>query len=148
VVAFDIDRGDWRTFKAARIEGDLALDGDADPHPEYDGDSLFRDSVGVWSGDPVDVTIRLTPEVAPRASEYQLINSQVVELSADGGVIVRARVSGLAEVVRWILSWGGAAEALAPDELREAVKEELAQALGAYSGAEKTQSGGPGVANM
>lgn len=139
LVGFDIDRQDWRVFKVSRIQGDLELSGKASPHPDYDEQMLFRHSVGIWSGDPIDVVIRLAPEVAGRADEYRLTGEQTVELADDGAATVRASVSGLTEVLRWVLAWGPAAEVIEPSELRAAVRHELSQALAHYG--EKAQSG-------
>lgn len=132
LVAHDVDRADWRIFKASRIEGKLELAGEADPHDDYDEQALFGHSVGVWSGEPVDIAVRLTPDVASRAAEYPLTDDQIIEPQADGAVIVRARVAGIVEAMRWILGWGPAAEALEPVELREAVRGELRAAAAAY----------------
>jgi len=47
-------------------------------------------------------------------------SQRLVELE-DGGVELRLRLSSLAEIQRWILSWGGRAVAVAPRELAESV---------------------------
>ena len=48
-------------------------------------------------------------------------SQQLIELE-DGGVELRLKLSSLAEIQRWILSWGGQACALAPAELVESLK--------------------------
>ena len=45
------------------------------------------------------------------------------------GVLVKAEVSSTVETMRWVLSWGGAAEALSPPELREATRLEVEKPL-------------------
>ena len=137
LVAFDTDREDWRLFKLARITGDIELCGAADPHPDYDEDELFAHSVGVWTGDPIDVTVRLSPRVAPRAGEYPLAREQTTENEPGGGALVRARVAGLEEPLRWLLSFGADAHPLEPLELRELHHRELAAALDAYEAPER-----------
>jgi len=135
LVAFDVDRDDWRVFKVARIHGDLSLDGVAAPRPDYDEARLFRDVAGIWSSTTRMVAVvRLTSEVAARAGEYPLADRQEVteDPSIPGAVLVRAEVSGVAEALRWIIGFGAAAEALEPAELRNAVAEELKAALSPY----------------
>ncbi len=134
LIAFDVSARDWRTFKVVRIRGELSFEGDADPHPEYDERALFGHSVGIWSGDPVDVAVRLSPAVADRAKEWPLVADQQLDPQPDGSVIVRARVAGLPETLRWVLGCGADAEALEPAELREAVARELEGAVARYGG--------------
>jgi predicted DNA-binding transcriptional regulator YafY len=121
-----------RTFKVVRIAEAHLLDEAAKPHPEWTDDRLFGRAVKMWSGDPVEVAVRLAPDVAHLAVEYPLAEDQTVERRLDGSALVRARVAGIVEVRSWVLSWGAAAEVLEPAELRRAVREELETALGAY----------------
>jgi predicted DNA-binding transcriptional regulator YafY len=132
LVAFDLDRDDWRVFKLARITGDIEFAGRAEPRPDYDEDALFAHSAGIWQGEPIDVIIELSARVAPRAAEYPLTRDQTLEELEGGAARVRARVAGLEETLRWLLSWGGDASALAPPELRDLHRRELAAALSAY----------------
>jgi predicted DNA-binding transcriptional regulator YafY len=132
LIAWDHDREDWRTFKSTRIHHARISPEPADEHPPFDEVELFAGSVKAWSGDPVNVLVRLSPDVASRAHEWPLIADQQLEHSADGSALVHARVAGITEALRWVLSWGAAAEALEPTELREAVREELAGALSHY----------------
>lgn len=133
LVAFDLDRSDWRVFKLARIDGDIELAGTADPHPEYDEALLFAHSAGVWSGEGAPVAVRLAASVADRALEYRLHEAQTIEREADGSVVVRATVAGLVEALRWVLAWGAAAQVIEPDDLRDAVRQELEGALAGYA---------------
>ena len=48
----------------------------------------------------------------------------------DGRVVLRLRAGGFYEIKSWVLSFGAAAEVLEPEELREAVREEMRMALG------------------
>lgn len=47
-------------------------------------------------------------------------------------MIFSARASGLRSIARWVLAFGGEAEVLEPEELREYVREELRKAAEAY----------------
>jgi predicted DNA-binding transcriptional regulator YafY len=89
--------------------------------------------VKAWSGDLQQVRIRLDSSVAWLAREYPL-PGQVEIKNTDGSVTIEATVAGLIEAQRRILAWGSAAEVLAPKQLRKAVRDELAAALGRYDG--------------
>ena len=81
--------------------------------------------------EPMDVVVRFTEDQAPYIRERTWHPSQ--ELEGPGG-----RASGVA-AAGWggstrsrvgVLSFGAAAEVLEPEELREAVREEMRAALG------------------
>jgi predicted DNA-binding transcriptional regulator YafY len=120
-----------RVFKIARIE--RAQIGEAfDPRGRTPASHAH--AVSTWSGEPVAVAVRITPEGARFVHEFPLVQDQDVVPANDGSVVVRATVAGTEEVVKWALSWGRKAEVLEPMELRERVATELREALGAYEG--------------
>ncbi len=132
LVAFDTERRAWRKFKVSRISSAVLLQERAVRHPDYDEKKLFGRSVKVWSGNEVEAAVRLSPEVARLAAEYPLMPDQTVHEQPDGSLIVRARVAGIIETSRWVLSWGKHAVALEPPELRKLVRDELQTALEGY----------------
>jgi proteasome accessory factor C len=132
VRAYCVERAAERTYKVARI---ASIELTADPatyRSAHSPGDAFAHSVKAWSGEIATVRIKLDSEVAWRAHEYPLVPDQTLESAPDGSVTVQARVAGIIEATRWILSWGGAAEALEPAELRNATRLELAKALGKY----------------
>jgi predicted DNA-binding transcriptional regulator YafY len=60
------------------------------------------------------------------AHEYPLTSTQLIEPDGDA-VLVHAKVSGLEEVTRWVLRWGGDAQVLAPQALQDRLRTELAR---------------------
>ncbi len=136
--AYCVERNAERTYKLARITRLELTKEPATYIPAEPPARAFEHSVKAWHGKPSVVKVRLDSEVAWLASEYPLVRGQRVEAGADGGVTVLANVAGIVEAMRWVLSWGGSAEAVAPPELREATRTELAKAVAKYEG--------PGVA--
>ncbi|MEO6600109.1 MAG: WYL domain-containing protein [Polyangiaceae bacterium] len=132
--AFCVERGAERTYKVSRIARVELTDEPSTYKPPGPPSEAFAHSVKAWSGETVTVKIKLDPTVAWRAHEYPLVPDQKLETKHDGSVIVQARVAGIVEATRWVLSWGSAAEALEPAELRGAARQELAKALGKYDG--------------
>ena len=66
--------------------------------------------------------IRFAPRAADYIREKKWHPSQTLRDLKDGGAELTMSLSSLAEVQRWVLSWGGEAKVLQPRELAEAVK--------------------------
>jgi predicted DNA-binding transcriptional regulator YafY len=132
--AYCVERAAERTYKLARIAHFELTDEPTTYRPTQAPGEAFAHSVKAWSGETTLVKIKLDPNVAWRAHEYPLVLDQKLVPARDRSVVVEARVAGIVEATRWILSWGGAAEALEPPDLRAATRKELAHALGKYDG--------------
>ncbi len=137
VAAYDCDRFDYRVFKVARIGSVELTKTRASAHPDFDAEAYFARAVKAWGGGGQEcaAVVRLSPRVARFAREWPLVADQQVERLGDGSVLVRARVAGWVETMRWVLGWGADAEAVSPRELRAAMREELRRAAGRYEGA-------------
>jgi predicted DNA-binding transcriptional regulator YafY len=95
---------------------------------EYLGNS-FKLELGK---EPQEVRIFFNSYAARWVRERNWHESQSLEKQPDGSIILRMSVSGLGEVKRWVLSFGGHAEVLAPAKLREEVKKEILAMAGSY----------------
>ncbi len=83
----------------------------------------LRDSFGVHSGEgEYEVVIRFNPRAADYVREKKWHQSQQLRELKGGGVELKMKLSSLAEIERWVLSWGGDAKVLKPRELAEAVR--------------------------
>jgi predicted DNA-binding transcriptional regulator YafY len=132
--AFCREREDYRLFKLARVAAAHQSEEPAGDHSRVDLDGLLAHSVKVWlGGAPRRVVVRLSRAKARFLPEYPLVPDQEIETLPDGTALVRAQVTGLVEAQRWVLSWGADAEVVAPKELRDAVRAELAGALRRYA---------------
>lgn len=130
--AFDTDKGEIKTFKPPRMSQVQVTEHRAAEHPEYETSELFAHAIKTWSAPPVAVEIAISSRKARFVREWPLTERQDVVPQEDGSVRVLATVAGLAEVSKWVLSWGRDATVLAPPELRQALREELAAALATY----------------
>jgi predicted DNA-binding transcriptional regulator YafY len=99
---------------------------------DFDTDTFMQSSFGVYQGDPVQVRIRFTPEVAGYIREKIWHPSQTLSSESDGGLIFGARVAGIEDIKYWVLKWGAGAEVLEPDTLRSAICVELQNMLSRY----------------
>jgi predicted DNA-binding transcriptional regulator YafY len=116
-------RKDIRTFAPARIKA-VEETGKTFLRPaKFSLDKRLRDSFGVRSGsEQFDIVVRFNEVVADYIREKKWHESQELKELKDGGVELRLRLSSLAEVERWVLSWAGNATVVSPSALAKAVK--------------------------
>ncbi len=132
LLGYCLERSAERTYKLARIRACEVQDDKAQRRPAPGLAKAFNHSVKAWTGALARVRVALSARVAWLADEYPLIKDQRVEPQTDGSAIVSAQVAGTIEAMRWVLSWGGEAEALEPAELREATQREVETAAARY----------------
>jgi len=96
-------------------------------------DERLGQSFGVTHEEPMDVVVRFTAEQAPFITERVWHPTQEIEELDSGEVILRFRAGGFYEIKAWVLSHGASAEVLEPEELREAIEQEAARTMLAYS---------------
>jgi len=127
-----VERDAERTYKLARIAA-IALTEERATHPQGSSPSqVFSGAVKAWSGESTTVRVGIEEPAAWLIDEYPLARDQRVLKHRDGSATVEARVAGVVETAKWVLSWGGFAEALEPPELRALVRGELVKALDKY----------------
>lgn len=122
--AFDHARKDIRTFVPARIAG-VEPTGKTFARPaRFSLEKRLHDSFGVVSGaGDFNVVLRFDEFAAGYIREKRWHPSQKLRERKDGGVELQMKLSSLAEVQRWVLSWGGHAKVIAPRELATTVQE-------------------------
>lgn len=119
-----------RTYRLARFKTLQLLDKPAEVPEEFDLKEYFGNAWAVYRGDQVyDVEIQFTPEAARSVLETTWHHTQTVKHHKDGSVSLFFRVDGLPEITNWVLGWSGRAEVIRPQELRDAVVEQLSTAL-------------------
>jgi proteasome accessory factor B len=121
--AFDHLRKDIRTFVPSRIQSVKRTGKTFERPQKFSLQKRLRDSFGVHSGHGTfDVVIRFNVEAADFIREKKWHDSQQLRELPHGEVELRLKLSSLAEVERWVLSWGGNATIIRPKELVESVK--------------------------
>jgi predicted DNA-binding transcriptional regulator YafY len=95
-------------------------------------DNFLKSSFGVFQGPPARVKIRFTKDIAGYITEKSWHPSQKVSARSDGSVIFEAEVAGTEEIKHWVLRWGAAAEVLAPESLREEIRQEAEEMIKVY----------------
>ena len=121
--AYDHARKDIRTFVPARIQSVMPTGRTFERTQKFSLEKRLRDSFGVHSGEgEYEVVIRFNPHAADYIREKKWHPSQERRELKGGGLELKLKLSSLAEIERWILSWGGDAKVLKPRDLAEAVK--------------------------
>lgn len=126
--------GAMRTLKVERIErAELTREPYSIP-PDFNPFDLLRDAWGIWYTEeaPEEVALKFSPRVAARVLETRWHRSQTVEPCEDGGLIWRAKVAAVTEMVPWVRGWGADCVVLAPEELRAKLAQEMAEAARNY----------------
>ena len=121
--AHDHARKDIRTFVPARIQSVKPTGNTFDRPQKFSLEKRLRDSFGVHSGEgEYDVVLRFNPRAAGYVREKIWHRSQQLRELKGGGVELKLELSSLAEIERWVLSWGGDVKVLKPRELAESVR--------------------------
>ncbi|MCD6389205.1 MAG: WYL domain-containing protein [Desulfobulbaceae bacterium] len=133
VIAFCHARKDIRTFALSRIN-ETEQTGPVFSIPaDFDFKKTCRTRFGVqWSDREYKVKIWFSAQAAPYIQERKWHENQEIVDNDDRSILLTFSVSHLLEVKRWVLSWGKMARVLAPAELANEVREELAEALSRY----------------
>ena len=128
--AYDHARKDLRTFVPARIQSVKPTGKTFERTQKFSLEKRLRDSFGVHSGEgEFDVVIRFNARAADYIREKKWHPSQTLRDLKGGGTELKMKLSSLAEVQRWVLSWGGDARVLQPRELVTAVRQAAAAIL-------------------
>lgn len=116
------------TKETFEVPGDFSLD-------EFMGQSF-----GVFKGEPVEVKIWFSTEVAGYIKEKIWHEGQRIQQQDDGSIIFEVNAEGIQEIKFWVMSWGSHAEVLEPESLREEVRKELESMIERYGERRKETS--------
>lgn len=121
--AWDHARKAMRTFVPARVQSAKPTGHTFVRPPKFSLEARLRDSFGVHSGHgQYAVVLRFNARAADYVREKKWHASQQLRELKNGGVELRLNLSSLAEIQRWVLSWGGDAVVVQPRELADSVR--------------------------
>jgi predicted DNA-binding transcriptional regulator YafY len=124
---------DIRILAVERIQ-QLTITEDTFVYPaDFNPDELLENSFGLYFDDPVKVKIRFKPYQARYIMERCWAKGEKKRKQKDGSLILEMETSGTWEVKRWVMSFGSEAEVIEPAAMRQAIKNELINALTIYS---------------
>lgn len=122
-------RGQIRTFKLVRMENIEILDLTFTYPLDFSVKDYMSNIFSVIEGEEYEVEIRFFHPASVWVKEKKWLPNQRIESLKDGSVIFKARVKGLIDIKRWVLSFGKLAMVQKPDELAEIMREEI-EAMG------------------
>ena len=128
--------GGLTTLALDRIDSVTLLDEYFKVDPVFDPAQIERDAFGVVWENPMTVVVRFNVDQAPYVKERLWHPSQSFRDLPDGSVEMTFRAAGEFEIIRWILSWGDAAEVVGPEALRQRLESTLKRAFGQYTTSE------------
>jgi predicted DNA-binding transcriptional regulator YafY len=115
-------------YRLDRIR-DPRLSADPGQIPDgFDLDDWLAQSFGIWREDTHLIVLRVLPEAAPRAREWQFHPRQNVEELANGGLLIRFSAGGLREIAEHLFQWAGELVIEGPEELKSVMRERIALA--------------------
>ena len=122
LIGHDAYAGATRVFKVERIQRAELTEEQFTVPTDFDAPEQLRQAWGVSNQDPVEVRLLvLEPSAVRRIRESHWHPSQLETELPNGQLEVSYRVSGMLEILPWILGWGSAVEVLEPEELRQRV---------------------------
>ena len=100
---------------------------------DFNFNTFIGSSFGIMTEDTEHtVRIHFDKDQAPYIIERQWHHDQTINENKDGSIILSFKTNSLWEVKRWVLSWGGSARVLEPDELVKHIKIDIKAMMGKY----------------
>ena len=103
------------------------------PPQDFSVNEYMGSSWQVMMGDETKVIVRFNAEIAPLIKEVSWHPTQQIIDLPDGSILFVAKVAGTKEISLWILSYGGNAEVLHPQSLRDEIAETAKDMVKRYS---------------
>lgn len=135
VHAWDESRSDVRTYLIDRITSTLCRDETFRYPTAYNPDTLTNGSFGVFqSGEAKPMHVRLRCRACMReylTNRFWHASQRFID-EKGGAFIMELRLTGLEEIIPWVLQFGADVEVLDPPQARKAVRDRLRKAANVY----------------
>ncbi len=122
-------RKDVRLFSVDRIRTISMTNEPCQLPLGFDVEEYVKNAMLVMRGTPIDVRLQFDRKVAPWVRDREWHRSQRLEPGPRGSLFMTLRVADTAELVGWILSFGGGVRVVSPEGLRNRVQEEARRIL-------------------
>lgn len=144
-VALHVSKGEIRTFLLDRMRDTECASMERFVLPDdFDVDQYFQGEFGIWKGtEQHRVVIDFDAQAADYVRMRKVHGTQKLQGTAGGGVRLTMTVGSLNPVVSWVLEWGQRAKVIAPPELIDRVRDELAGALLHYPSGRRSSTRSP-----
>ena len=127
VFAHDLDRGQMRTFALPRMRAVKMTRKRFERPADFSIGKHLAESFGVFASAGVEkkpqrIVVRFNSFAARLVAERTWHPSQRIRALPGNGIELSMQLSGLEEIERWVLSWGGHARVMEPKALRGRVR--------------------------
>lgn len=126
------DYDEVRTFAVERLQKVDVTDSPFEVPRDFNVSEYARSAFGIAGGPPEKVELQFDKEIAGYVRERVWHESQQLEETADGGVVLRLQVAPNFELRTWIKGYLPHVRVLAPASLREELRREIAAAAEAF----------------
>jgi len=132
-IARDVERGSVRVFSFDRMSEVYPSDHERyELPPGFDASDYVHGDFGVAEAPGARVLVEFEPRAAEEIRARRFHPSQKIATAPDGRLRLSMTVPQNEELRAWLLSFGGAARVIEPDDLAREVAAELRRALGRY----------------
>ena len=138
LIGYDTLRNDFRNFLVGRIEKWKVLPEKFKRDEAFSASDWIGNAFQLHGGSEVDeVSIWFSAQKAQFIRERQWHASQRIEEKTDGSLVLHMKTAGLIEVRNWVLCFGGGAEVLKPESLRQECIAEIGNMQKVYAKKER-----------
>lgn len=131
LIAWPEAKQDFQAYRLDRI-GKLRIEDETYTRRPFDLDDYFRGTIGMFVDAPQPLKVRFTGEAREIVKKDGRFSPD--EMHADGdGLILETVIRGEILWLRWLIGFGGEAEILVPDALRQKARMMLQAGLGRYA---------------
>lgn len=121
-----------QTFRVSRISS-LKITDEIYMRPyNFSLKDYIRDNWGSFKEGKIKVTIKFSEEAVPLIKSGKWHISEELEILEDGSVLFNLYVDETGELKNWVIGFGRNAELIEPQQLREEIKQELAEMCKKY----------------
>ena len=125
VMAYCELRKSIRQFKLSRIRELELLTEDFEKPDEFSLSNYLEDTVGiVYDKEKFNVKLEIDFPISIKVKERVWVDNQEITLREDNSIIFEAKMTGMDDIVHWVLSLGSSVNVLEPRELKKRVKKE------------------------
>ena len=116
-----------REFRLSRIVSLTALPDTFTPDPEYEmrGERF----ISLMGKQREDITLLFSKEIADFIKEYESGRAEKIQVNPDGTLEFKVKAAVTDDLVRWVLSYTGDVKVIAPEELKNKIKEKIDKGL-------------------
>ncbi len=121
--------GAYRKFTLGHIEAAAPTGRHFDLADDFSIEDFAARSLGVMSEAALDVVLRAAPDRAALLRDFSFHSTQAQEATPDGGLVIRFRAAGMAEICNAIFGCGVPLTIVGPETLAQAYRARLTAAL-------------------